>query len=299
MARKDSLLQGKPKIIGGNILVIILLVVSVACASVYAREGESGPLHTVQNAVGMIVSPLQFVGSGIAYAEDAASDAVDNATASSESYVALREENARLKAQIAEMEEYRSEAQRLEGLLDLQDRYQTEGVTGRVIGRSADAWNRVITVDVGSNAGVELGLPVVGSSGIVGQVIEVTPLTCKVRLITDPQSGVSALLQSSRAEGILTGSIEGLLYFEDLDASVEVSVGDVVVTSGLGGTYFRGMAVGTVVNVINSAGTTSRTIIVSPFSETSALEEVSVVTAMHSEGELAGGSDGTSSEDGE
>lgn len=286
MARPNTI-QNKPRLIAGNLLVVLLLAISLGSAFLYGKEGESGPMHTAQGIAGMALTPIQYLGAGVAYAEDTAGDAVQNATVSDESYSALREENAKLKAQLVEMEEYRTEAQRLQGLLELHDRYDLGGVTGRVIGKSADAWNRVITVGAGSNAGVELGAPVVASSGVVGQVVEVTPLTCKVRLISDAQSGVSVFLQSSRATGVVTGSIEGLLYLESIDSSVEVNVGDVVITSGLGGSYFGGLALGTVVNVINAAGTSDRTIVVSAFSDADALEEVSIVTSMGNEGELA------------
>lgn len=282
-------LQKKNRILAGNMLVAVLLVVSVALGVVYTKEGEEGPLHTAQNAVGMIASPLQFVGSGVAYATDNAGDAVENATAEEADIVALKEENAQLRAQLAQMEEYRLEAQRLQGLLKLSDRYELEGVTGSVIGRSADAWNRVITVNVGSKAGVEPGLPVIGSTGVVGQVIKVTPMTCKVRLLSDSRSGVSVLIQSSREEGVVKGSVEGLLYLENVDPSADVQVGDSLVASGLGGTYYRGLAIGTVVNVINAAGTSDRTIVVSPFSEADPLEEVTVVTGMNSQGESVEG----------
>ena len=130
----------------------------------------------------------------------------------------------------------------------------------------------------------------------MGQVIEVSPLTCRVRLISDPQSGVSVVLQSNRAEGVVRGSIAGLLYLEDLDTSTEVNVGDVVITSGLGGSYFRGVALGTVVNVINAAGTSDRTIVVEPFSSADPLEELTVVLRMGSEGDLSGTSDASSSD---
>ena len=236
------------------------------------------------------------MGVGVAYAEDAAGDAIQNATASDSSYTQLRDENAQLKAQLAELQEYRGEAQRLQGLLDLSDKYEFSGVTGRVIGKGTDAWNRVVTLNVGSASGVECGLPVVGGSGLVGQVIEVSPLTCRVRLISDPQSGVSVVLQSNRAEGVVRGSIAGLLYLEDLDTSTEVNVGDVVITSGLGGSYFRGVALGTVVNVINAAGTSDRTIVVEPFSSADPLEELTVVLRMGSEGDLSGTSDASSSD---
>ena len=248
------MLSDSSKPIGGAVLLVVLLIVSAVLSSVYSNEKSSGPVHSVQAGVGMVAAPLQFVGVGVAYAEDAAGDAIQNATASDSSYTQLRDENAQLKAQLAELEEYRGEAQRLQGLLDLSDKYDFSGVTGRVIGKGTDAWNRVVTLNVGSASGVECGLPVVGGSGLVGQVIEVSPLTCRVRLISDPQSGVSVVLQSNRAEGVVRGSIAGLLYLEDLDTSTEVNVGDVVITSGLGGSYFRGVALGTVVNVINAAG---------------------------------------------
>lgn len=298
MARKQQMLNDSSKTIGGAALLVVLLIVSAVLSSVYSNEESSGPVHSVQAGVGMVAAPLQFVGVGVAYAEDAAGDAIQNATASDSSYTQLRDENAQLKAQLAELQEYRGEAQRLQGLLDLSDKYDFSGVTGRVIGKGTDAWNRVVTLNVGSVSGVECGLPVVGGSGLVGQVIEVSPLTCRVRLISDPQSGVSVVLQSNRAEGVVRGSIAGLLYLEDLDTSTEVNVGDVVITSGLGGSYFRGVALGTVVNVINAAGTSDRTIVVEPFSSADPLEELTVVLSMESEGDLSGTSDASSSDGG-
>ena len=298
MARKQQMLNDSSKTIGGAALLVVLLIVSAVLSSVYSNEESSGPVHSVQAGVGMVAAPLQFVGVGVAYAEDAASDAIQNATASDSSYTQLRDENAQLKAQLAELQEYRGEAQRLQGLLDLSDKYDFSGVTGRVIGKGTDAWNRVVTLNVGSASGVACGLPVVGGSGLVGQVIEVSPFTCRVRLISDPQSGVSVVLQSNRAEGVVRGSIAGLLYLEDLDTSTEVNVGDAVITSGLGGSYFRGVALGTVVNVINAAGTSDRTIVVEPFSSADPLEELTVVLSMESEGDLSGASDASSSDSG-
>ena len=298
MARKQQMLNDSSKTIGGAALLVVLLIVSAVLSGVYSNETSSGPVHSAQAGAGMVAAPLQFVGVGVAYAEDAASDAIQNATASDSSYTQLRDENAQLKAQLAELEEYRGEAQRLQGLLDLSDKYDFSGVTGRVIGKGTDAWNRVVTLNVGSASGVECGLPVIGGSGLVGQVIEVSPLTCRVRLISDPQSGVSVVLQSNRAEGVVRGSIAGLLYLEDLDTSTEVNVGDTVITSGLGGSYFRGVALGTVVNVINAAGTSDRTIVVEPFSSADPLEELTVVVNMGSEGDLSGTSDASSSDNG-
>ena len=150
-------------------------------------------------------------------------------------------------------------------------------MSGRVIGRTTDAWNQTVTLDVGSSSGVETGLTVLGPTGVVGQVISVDGGSCRVRLLTDPQSGAAAMVQSSRAEGIVRGSMDGLLYLENIGADVNVQVGDVVLTSGLGGSYTRGLIIGTVVRVEGSAGSDTRKIVVAPNDTVSLMEEALVV----------------------
>ncbi|MFR7403482.1 MAG: rod shape-determining protein MreC [Coriobacteriaceae bacterium] len=153
-----------------------------------------------------------------------------------ETYATLRQQNEQLVQQLAAAEEQRLENERLRGLLNLRDTYEITGVSGRVIGRTTDAWNQTVTLDVGSSSGVETGLTVLGPTGVVGQVISVDGGSCRVRLLTDPQSGAAAMVQSSRAEGIVRGSMDGLLYLENIGADVNVRVGTWF-TSGLGGSY--------------------------------------------------------------
>ena len=260
-----------------RVLLAVLLVISLACATVYSREGEDGALHGIQAGFQSIASPFKFVGAGIGAAGESIEEGVDNVSADEATLTQLREQNAELRELVAQTEEYRLEVERLEELLDIKDRYGIEGVTGRVIGRSTDAWNQTVTLDVGTNDGVESGLTVMGASGVVGQVVSAGPGTCTVRLLTDPQSGAAALIQSSRAEGIVRGSLDGLLYLQNIDADVQVSVGDVVLTSGLGGSYTRGLMIGTVVRVDGSTGDASRRIVVSPNDTTGAFEELIVV----------------------
>ena len=189
----------------------------------------------------------------------------------------MRQQNEQLVQQLAAAEEQRLENERLRGLLNLRDTYEITGVSGRVIGRTTDAWNQTVTLDVGSSSGVETGLTVLGPTGVVGQVISVDGGSCRVRLLTDPQSGAAAMVQSSRAEGIVRGSMDGLLYLENIGADVNVQVGDVVLTSGLGGSYTRGLIIGTVVRVEGSAGSDTRKIVVAPNDTVSLMEEALVV----------------------
>lgn len=266
-----------------RVLLIGLIVASVVMMTVYGREGETGPLHTLQLAVSGAASPLRIVGGSIESATSTVGDTVDNITADQSTLSGLREYNEQLVQQYSQMEEYKQEAQRLQKLLDLKDTYRIEGTGARVIGRSSEAWSQTVIINKGSDDGVSTGQTVMGTSGVVGQIVSTSSHTATVRLLTDPQSGAAAMVQSSRAEGILRGSLVGLLYLEDLDADAEVNVGDVVVTSGLGGSYARGLIIGTVVKVDAQQGDTSRRAVVSPNDAISTLEDVLVVSSVGSD----------------
>lgn len=278
-------MNDKPTKFGGQlqattITLIVLLVVSLVLVIVYSREGEDGSLHGLQNSVNAISSPLGSISVTTGNIAATATRSVEDLTASDATMTQLRENNQRLSQMVVELEEYRQEAQRLEGMIGLSDAYGFTTVAARVTGYSADSYNQVLTLDCGSDAGVRPGIPVMGSTGVIGQVISVTPGTCKVRLITDPQSGVAVLLQSSREEGILYGSVGGTLYLRDVDDNVEVKEGDAVITSGLGGGYFRGLVVGTVAKVEWRAGEATRTIIVTPNNDMTNINEALVVLEM-------------------
>ena len=260
-----------------RVLLIVLLVISLVAMTLYAREGDDGPLHRVQAVVSGALAPARAVGGMADAAVDGAQDAAADASADESTLSGLREQNELLRQSLAQAEEYRLEAQRLQELVGLADAYSIEGQAARVIGRSSDAWNQTITIDAGSSAGVETSMTVVGPSGVVGQVVSVSPGSSTVRLLSDPASGAAALIQSSRAEGIVRGSLDGLLYLENIGADVAVSVGDVVLTSGLGGSYVRGLLIGTVARVDGAAGDATRRIVVAPNESIRSLEEVMVV----------------------
>lgn len=270
--------------LGGKTLFVILLVLSLVLVVAYTREGEQGPLHSAQSMTSALSSPLSGIATSVGSLAASATMSVEDLTASDATMNQLRENNERLAQMVVELEEYRLEAQRLEALVGLSGAYDFSSVAARVVGYSSDSYNRVITLDVGSDAGVSAGLPVMGTTGVIGQVISVTPLTCEVRLINDAQSGVAVMVQSSRAEGILSGSVEGTLYLEGVDDSVAVQAGDAIVTSGLGGGYFRGLVVGIVASVQQNPGDATRTIIVTPNASLSNVSEVLVVLGMSNEG---------------
>ena len=283
-----------------RVLLVALLVVSLALATLYAREGEGGPLHAVQGAVAVAVGPFKFVGAAAGAGASSVGEGVENLTADESTLSGLRESNEELRRRLAEADEYKQEAERLEGLLDLKQSYDIDGVAARVVGKSVEAYNQTVTLDVGRDDGVESGMTVMGATGVVGQVRSTDARTCEVRLLTDQNSGAAAIIQSNRGEGIVRGSLEGLLYLENVDEANWPVVGDVIVTSGLGGSYVRGLIIGTVVRVDAAAGNATGRIVVKPNDTAESLSEVLVVRGLNSEGALgstpqagAGGSGAT------
>lgn len=265
-----------------RVLVIALAVTAVVLAVLFVREGEDGALHSAQSAAAGASSLAGQAGQGVGSGIDALAVGVENVTADDGTLSSLREQNEQLRAMLAQAEEYRQEALRLEELLQLTDNYKVDGVGARIIGKSTQAWSQTLVIDKGAADGLKTGLTVMGTTGVIGQIVGVSEHSATVRLVTDPQSGVAVLLQSSRAQGIVRGSLEGLLYFEHGDSDAIVEVGDVVLTSGLGGSYTPGLILGTVVKVESVQGDSSRTAVVSPNGSISSLEEVVVVMSAQS-----------------
>ncbi len=260
-------------------LVIVLLVLSLVSITFYSREDSEGFLHAIQNGVSGVVAPLKFVGTAAGSVGEGLATSISDATADESTLSGLRQQNSELRSLLAQAEEYRIKSQEYEKLLEIKDTFSVVGPAAHIIGRSTDAWNQTITIDVGSDEGVSAGLTVMGTSGVIGQVVAAEPASSTVRLLSDPSSGAAAMIQSSRVEGIVRGSLDGLLYLENVAADVAVNVGDVVLTSGLGGSYIRGLMIGTVARVEGNLGDVTRLIIVTPNQTVSAMEEVLVVVS--------------------
>ena len=129
----------EPSALRTYVLLVVLVVVSLVLVSVYDNEGDGGPLHGMQGALSTAVSPLKLASGALSAGEDSAQNAAQDASANADTLNALRDQNNQLREEVAELEEYRQEAQRLQGILDLKDYYSIEGTTCRVLARSTDA----------------------------------------------------------------------------------------------------------------------------------------------------------------
>lgn len=263
--------------------LIVLSVVSVLLLTFYLREGDAGPIHVVRSGVTTVTTPVRLLGSAVATPFNAVGNIFGNLTASRASLDELESENEELTARVAELAEAQQTAERLEALLGLQSTYNLQSTAARIVGESSDAWTDTVTIDKGTADGLAVNMPVTNSAGVIGQIVEVSLNSATVRLVTDEQSGVSAMLQDTRAQGMVQGQPDGTLRMEYVSVDADVKEGDIIITSGIGGVYPKGLPLGTVASVSKSSNDVYYTIIVNPASHAENNEEVLVITSLTEE----------------
>lgn len=261
-------------------------VLSVVLFTVSCRMGSSSPLELVRGAFQTVTSPVRYIGATVSVPFQGLGNIFANLTTDQETLSELKQENAELQARNAELEESEQTAKRLQDLLDLQDSYSLQSQGARIISGSTDSWTSTITINLGTASGAGVGMPVTASNGVIGQIIESGLTSSTVRLLSDENSSVSAMIQSTRAQGMLNGSATGQLTLDLIGTDQAVNVGDVVVTSGLGGVFPKGLPLGKVTNVEKNPGSLYLEITVEAFATTENFEEVLVITSL-TEGQQA------------
>ncbi len=258
-------------------VLVALLVVALAITTLWYREGENGPVHRLRAGVHAAAAPFSAAGEFVTRPVRGVFAWASDLGVSRSQLETLRTQNAELRQRVAELEEARLENERLKLLVGFVDANKLDAVGARVIGRPTNSWERTITIDRGSADGVKVAMPVIAPQGLLGQTIAVTKHTAQVRLITDPRSGVASMLQSTRAEGVVKGSLEGKVSMDFVSREATVNAGDVVITSGLGGVYPKGLLIGEVTGVVNAPSGLYQDIAVDPAADLSGLEEVVVL----------------------
>lgn len=271
-------------------LPLVLLIVGLLLLVFH----ESGLLAPVERAAHYVIDPLQRLFSNVF-------EGAGGLFRSVREVRDLRAEIEELRAQVDAMQvenvrlrEYEAEAQNLRALLNFVSEYPistylgAEVVSreacedfpcGETIGAEPNPYLRYVTINVGAQQGAEVGMSVVsGGAGLVGRISDVGPRTAKVRLLTDPESSVAALLQTTRGTGLLVGQSDGSLQMEYIPQEEEVRVGDIVLTSGLGGLMPKGLVIGQVISVQREEYETFQTATVRPAVDFTRLELALVIT---------------------
>ena len=196
----------------------------------------------------------------------------------------VRKENYELKQQIehlrleqVRLNEDAEQARRLQALLGFKEQFISQTQPAQVIGSSGSEQSRSIYIDKGSHDGIKPDMPVITADGIVGKVLRVFGTTSQVLLIDDQTSGVGAILEKSRLQGVLRGTPAGEIVLEKVTADETVQPGERVLTSGGDQVFPKGLPVGTVTKV-STASDLFLNVRVKPTANLSKLEEVLVIT---------------------
>jgi rod shape-determining protein MreC len=196
----------------------------------------------------------------------------------------VRQENRELKEKIQQMEiervrlnEDAEQAHRLQELLGFKEQFIAKTLAAQVIGSSGSEQSRSIYIDKGSRDGIRPDMAVITADGIVGKVLRVFKSTSQVLLINDQTSGVGAVLEKSRLQGVLRGTPVGEVVLEKVMTDETVQPGEKLLTSGGDQIFPKGLPVGTVTKVSPGADLFLN-IRVKPSAQLSKLEEVLVIT---------------------
>jgi rod shape-determining protein MreC len=202
-------------------------------------------------------------------------------------YVALmgvREENERLRERVARLAEDNLQLRealvasgRLQRIAEMRDNFEIPMLPSELVGGDASPWFRSVMFDRGRSDGVRPGMPVISEDGLVGLVTAASFRASRTMLLLDHQSAVDGTVQRSRARGIVRGQGSDDLEFEFVVRVGDVRVGDVVITSGLGGVYPKGLRIGRVTAVSDPGARLLQTATIEPAVDFGRLEQVFVM----------------------
>lgn len=246
--------------------------------TVWSREPETGVLHRTRVATQAVAAPISRAGMWATSPFRSFFTWMGGIGVSRGQVVELQKQNQELRTRVVELEEARLQDERLDQLEKNALLLGYKGVDATVISLPPNNWTQVLTVDKGTSDGIKIGMPVVGPNGLLGQITEVGPGYSRVRLTTDQRSGVASLIQRNRAAGIAKGTLDGNINLDFLSAETTLTAGDVVVTSGMGGIYPKGLIVGEVLEVSKETNTLYKRVHVSPAYNLSTVETVKILT---------------------
>lgn len=192
--------------------------------------------------------------------------------------LALLDDNRKLLNQIANLRETLQENVRLRKLLSFEEKYQLQSVVARVIAKDVSTEFRAIRINRGENAGIRRNMAVLTNEGVVGRILRTTASTADVVTMLDLQSAIDGVNERSRARGVIEGLTDEACQMRFTIRTDDIQAGDVLISSGLGGVFPKGIPIGTVSKVNRKPFGITQDVEVKPVVDFSKLEEVLVVT---------------------
>lgn len=267
-----------PRTNRNRIVLIVIIIVCITVVTLYIRESDSGPLHKVQYFFLDLISPItNAFGKIFRPIKDGIVNLYHLPSLSSEK-AALQKEVAGLRRERIQAEELENQVRELKSLLRFQEtQAELETIGADIIGQSPNNWQRLMIVNRGASSGVKKYMSVVTDEGLIGRIISVGSRSAVVQLITDSRAGIGARDQRSRETGIVEGKNTETIRFTPMKADADLQVGDVIETSGLGGTCPPGIPIGKITKIMNRSGGLAKYVEVTPYAKFSKLDKVLII----------------------
>lgn len=260
--------------------MVLLVAIAFALITVDIRGGDQSPLQGARTAAASVFGPVE---DAVASAVDPVGNAIAAVRDSGSRHdrlVQLERENAALKLRLGRSDLTRNRAAELDSLLKTAGAGQYGIKAAQVIAiGAAQGFSWTVTIDAGSNDGIQRDMTVLNGSGLVGRVTTVGPSTATVLLACDPDFTVGTRMEKSMEIGFATGQGDRPLRVQLLNGRADVKAGDRLVTFGSQADkpFVPGVPIGTVVKLDPMAGGLTRTIEVQPFVGFTRLDVVGVV----------------------
>ena len=266
---------------GRKVWILVFVAISVFCIVFFSARGR----FATPWASGAVITALAPFQRALTWA----SSQINGGLTRFGEMMTVHEQNQKLRREVEELraqnvkaEEFSAENVRLRELLGYKNSAtQFDLVMARVIGREASTWTRMLTIDRGTQHGIQKNMAVVTARGLVGVVTDAGVISSKVELILDPRISVGALVQRSRVAGIVEGNPENTIQprLVHIPRNEDIAEGDVIVTSGFGGIYPKGIMIGTIRSVQNDSTGLLHLAVVETAVDFQRLEDVAVIVA--------------------
>jgi rod shape-determining protein MreC len=232
-----------------RVLMATAVLVLAATALVVQSRQNAVPEYRLGRWMLEAMAPLQRVVTFVAGSLSGTWRGVEGLFRARDEVAALRGRVQELERDATQLDELELENARLRELLAFRAEQPDDYMSARVIGWDATGRARTVTIDRGESDGVVRGAAVIAPPGVVGHVFRTSPHAARVLLITDHNSGVDALVQRTRARGIVEGREIGGIGLKFVKRTESLEVGDEVVTSGMDRIFPKGLPVGTIAMV--------------------------------------------------
>ncbi len=259
----------------GIIVTIIILIILVFLSNLKLES-----FSYIENALSSVIMPVQ---TGYTYLKNKVignTNFFTNIETLKQENEELKNKNSELEQSLRELEIIKAENGTLKEYLALTEKYTSyQTVPAYIISKDISSYSSIFLINAGKDDGIDVNMTVISDEGLVGYVISVTDKTAKVQTIVDSSSAVTATISTTEESISCKGSLEdGLLKATYIPTDINISAGDTVETSGMGGIYPKGIIIGKIKETVETSNILDRYAWIEPAVNFRKVETVLIIT---------------------